>query len=96
MGKNSAFEMSFLLSQGFSPTRLMFFALLAIDWAPSVKSMESLAMYAGDVVCERRKYGAAPFPEAYFGRALLNSYENTAQRIQPAGGYLSSINGFWP
>lgn len=50
-------------------------------------------MFAGNMVCERRKYGAAPTPERYFGRALLNPFENPAGQITFAGGYHSSING---
>ncbi len=53
-------------------------------------------MFAGDMVCERRKYGASRIPEPYSGRPLLNPGENPAFRIQPIGGYLSSLNGLWP
>ena len=42
-------------------------------------------MYAGDVVCERRKHGAAPSPEPYFSRAYFNPFENPAGQITFAG-----------
>jgi len=52
---------------------------------------ESLAMLAGDVVCDRREYGAAPFPEPYSGRALLNPGENPVLRI-PKTWRVSFVN----
>ncbi|MHC4086355.1 MAG: hypothetical protein ACYSWZ_09890 [Planctomycetota bacterium] len=49
-------------------------------------------MFAGNVVCERRKYGATHTPERYFGRDLLNPFENPAGQITFAGGYHSLIS----
>ena len=97
MGKNSAFEMSFLLSQGFSPAKWMFFALFTDDWTPSAKGItRSALVFVRYVVSERRLYASGATPEPYSGRALLNSCENPASRKPKLGGYRSSINGLWP
>jgi hypothetical protein len=52
-------------------------------------------MFAGSVVCERRKHGAAPSPESYFGRAHFNPFENPAGQIAFVGDYHLSINSLW-
>ena len=49
-------------------------------------------MFAGDVVCERRKYGAAYIPELSSGRPQITSCENPAGQITFAGGYHSLIS----
>jgi hypothetical protein len=56
---------------------------------------ESLAMYTGDLACERLFYGPALIAEQYYGRALLNPSENPAHRISRHDSYRSSINGVW-
>ena len=53
-------------------------------------------MFAGGMVCERGKHGAAHIPRQYLVRFLLNSSENPDFIIQQIVNYHMSIDIFCP